>query len=262
MKDSKIKKLFVFQSEQEMRYDKYIFTNRDWLQFVFRFAIKGTMICYLFYDTWKMWFLLIPLIVIEYQTTKKRKLEHQKQQLTLQFKSMIEAIATGLSAGYSLERAFIEAKRDLLLIYSGEVIIIKELNAMITGLQMNVPIEQLLQSFGVRSGIDDIANFANVVSVAKKSGGNMVRIIQKTVNAIADKLAVEEEIETMITSKKYEEKIMMLMPYGIILYLRITDGGYFDVLYHNLLGVILMTAFLIVIQLADMWARKIMEIRV
>ncbi len=248
--------------EQQRKYDNYIFCWKDWMEYMCYLAIKGCVICYLFYDTWRLFFLLIPFAYIDFLTMRKKKLEKQRIELTLQFKSMIEAVATGLSAGYSLERTFVEARSDLLLIYSKEAIIIKEVDGIISGLQMNVPVEQLLQTFGKRSGIDDITNFANVVAVAKKSGGNLVRIIQKTVNRISDKLAVEEEINTMIASKKYEEKIMMAMPYGIIFYLRITDGGYFDVLYHNLLGVIIMTVFLMVIQLADMWAKKIMEIHV
>jgi tight adherence protein B len=55
---------------------------------------------------------------------------------------------------------------------------------------------------------------------------------------------------------------MMIMPYGIILYLRLTNGDFLEVLYHNVLGGALMTLFLIVIHLADMWAKKVMEIRV
>ncbi len=248
--------------EHQKNYEKYIFNWMDWFEYMLRLFVKGCVICYLFYDTWKMCFLLIPFAYIDFLVMRKRKLKEQRTELTLEFKSMIEAIATGLSAGYSLEKTFVEAKRDLLLIYPENTDIIQEINAIVAGLQMNVPIEQLLQDLGKRSGIDDIANFANVVMVAKKSGGNLVRIIQKTVNCISDKLAVEEEIETMIASKKYEEKIMMAMPYGIIFYLRITDGGYFDVLYHNLLGILIMTVFLLVIQLADVWAKKIMEIHI
>lgn len=257
-----VPKEYLNTKSQERQYDQYIFCWRDWTEYILRSLVKGVIICYLFYDTWKMCFLIIPFAFVDFFSMRTRKLEQQKKELTLEFKSLIEALASGLSAGYSLEKAFLEAKKDLLLIYSKEAFIIREINGVITGLQMNVPIEQLLQSFGKRSGIDDISNFANVVSVAKKSGGNLVRIIQKTVNSISDKLAVEEEIETMIASKKYEQKIMMIMPYGIIFYLRITDGGYFEVLYHNLLGVIIMTIFLIVMQLADVWAQKIMEIRV
>ena len=52
------------------------------------------------------------------------------------------------------------------------------------------------------------------------------------------------------------------MPYGIILYLRWTNEGFFDVLYGNILGAFVMTVFLVVIHIADLWAQKIMEIQV
>lgn len=81
-------------------------------------------------------------------------------------------------------------------------------------------------------------------------------------NSIADKIAVEEEIKTLIAAKVLEEHIMMIMPYGIIFYLRVSNGEFLEVLYHNALGVMLMTLFLIMIYAADIWASKIMEIRV
>lgn len=81
-------------------------------------------------------------------------------------------------------------------------------------------------------------------------------------NSIADKIAVEEEIKTLIAAKVLEEHIMMVMPYGIIFYLRVSNGEFLEVLYHNALGVMLMTLFLIMIYAADIWASKIMEIRV
>lgn len=247
---------------KEKDYESYHFTWKDWLEYVFKLFLKGSVICYLFYNTYKTWFLVIPFGVLDYKALKHKKLENQKRELTLQFKSMIESISTALGAGYSLERAFGEAKRDLLLIYPAQVSIFQELDHIISGMQMNVPIERLMQEFGKRSGVDDISDFANVLTVAKQSGGNLIHIIQKTVNHIADKLAVEEEIETMITAKKYEEKVMMVMPYGILLYLRVTNDGFFDVLYGNGIGVFLMTVFLAVIYGADIWAQKIMEIRV
>ena len=103
-------------------------------------------------------------------------------------------------------------------------------------------------------------NFANVIRAAKQNGGNLIRIIQKTVNSITDKMMVEEEIQTMIAAKKLEEKIMMVMPYGILLYLRVSNGDFLQVLYHNLIGAGIMLLFLIGVNIAGMWAEKIMEI--
>lgn len=247
---------------KEIVYDQYQFGWRDWLEYGAKLLIKGAVICYLFFDTYKAWIVMIPLGIMEYKSLKGVKIKKQKRELTMQFKSMIESVATTLSAGYSLEKAFEEAKKDLLLIYAAKEHIFRELEYIASGLKMNIPIEKLLKNFGQRSCVDDIADFANVVIVAKRSGGNLVHIIQKTVNRIVDKLVVEEEIETMIAAKKYEEKVMMIMPYGMILYLRWSNEGFFDVLYGNVIGAFIMTVFLVVIYIADFWAQRIMEIQI
>lgn len=243
-------------------YKDYPFTWKDWLEYGVKFVIKAMIICYLFYDSWKACLLFVPFAIVEYRRMKKAKLEQRRHQLNLEFKAMMESLVTSLNAGYSLERSFADSKRDLGLVYEKDAIIFNELDGILAGLKMNIPLESLLKDFGKRSGIEDIRNFANVVMAAKRSGGNLIRIIQKTVNSITDKMAVEEEIETLVTSKKLEVRIMMVMPYGIILYLRVTNGEFLEVLYHNALGVILMTVFLTVIYIADMWAGKIMEIKV
>lgn len=90
----------------------------------------------------------------------------------------------------------------------------------------------------------------------------MIRIIEKAIHNITDKIAVEEEIKTTIAAKQLEQKIMMIMPYGIIFYLRVTNGDFLEILHHNIFGVLIMTLFLSIIYIADMWAKKIVEIHV
>lgn len=246
----------------EIDYRRYRFTWRDWVEYLIKMTVKGCIIGYLFYDSLKMCIICIPFFVMDYKSMKGEKLKAQKRELTMQFKSMMEALVTSLTAGYSLERAFTDAKRDMSLVYQDDAIIFHELDEIINGLNVNLSVEKLLKDFGERSGVEDIENFANVVTAAKKSGGNLIRIIEKTVKSISDKINAEEEMETMISAKKYEEKVMMIMPYGILLYLRISNGGFLDVLYHNMFGVLLMTVFLAGVYVANVWAAKIMEIPV
>jgi len=250
------------RSQGQYRYDQYIYDWRDWVEYGLRILIKGFAISYLFYDSLRASIFLIPIYILEYKGMRKRKQEKQRREVTEQFKSMIEALSTGLSAGYSLETSFQESRNDLQFLYPQTAVIFRELDSILSGLQMNIPVEILLQDFGRRSGIDDINNFSNVVTMAKKSGGNLVQIIQKTVHSITDKWMVEEEIATMIAAKKYEERIMMIIPYAIVFYLRVANKGFLDVLYHNTAGIILMTVFLVAIYVADTWAQKIMEIHV
>lgn len=247
---------------EKQTYEVYSFNWKDWVEFTIKSIIKGFIICYLFFDSYKVIPLVVPFIIFGYKSMKKEKMERQKRQLTLQFKEMIRTLAASLNAGYSLEKAFADARRDLELVFEKDALIFREMDLILHGIQMNIPVENLLKDFGDRSRNEDIGNFANVMIAAKKSGGNLIRIIQKTINSISDKIAVEEEIETMITAKKFEQRIMMFMPYGIIFYLRMSNGDFLNVLYHNILGGFCMLVFLVLIQIADVWAEKIMEIQV
>ncbi len=232
------------------------------MEFGVRMTVKGFLICYLFYDSYKAAWALLPFAIFDFRNLRRHKLAKQQRELSVEFRSMAESVAASLNAGYSLEHAFENAKNDLALLYEEDAMICKEVERIIAGIHMNIPVEELLKDFGNRSGMEDIQNFANVVAAAKKSGGNLIQIIEKTVNCITDKIAVEEEIATMISAKKLEEQIMKGMPYAIIFYLRVSNGDFMDVLYHNVFGIFCMTVFLVITYLAELWADHIMEIQV
>ena len=81
------------KGQRHRDYQQYQFRFMDWMEYIFWLLLKGGLICYLFYDSPKAAILLIPMGILDYRRLKKKKLEKQKQELTLQFKSMIEAIA-------------------------------------------------------------------------------------------------------------------------------------------------------------------------
>lgn len=66
----------------------------------------------------------------------------------------------------------------------------------------------------------------------------------------------------MISAKKMEQKIMNLVPFLIIFYIGTTSKGFFDVLYHNLVGVVVMTVCLVFYGAAWRFSKKIVEIEV
>ena len=66
----------------------------------------------------------------------------------------------------------------------------------------------------------------------------------------------------MISSKKMEQKIMNMVPFLIIFYIGTTSKGFFDVLYHNVIGVIVMTVCLFFYGTAYLFSKRIVEIEV
>lgn len=157
----------------------------------------------------------------------------------------MEIIEGNLLAGYALENAFLDAGREMKELHGEGGLMQTELEIINRKVCMNQPLEVVFEEFAKKSGIEEIENFSEVLSFAKRGGGNLVGIIQNTVRNISSKIRIEEEIQTMIAQKKLEQKVMNVMPVFLLFYLDITSPGYLDVLYHNILGVIFMTICLL-----------------
>ena len=129
-------------------------------------------------------------------------------------------------------------------------------------LKISVPVEELFLSLGKRCQIEDVENFAAVFFTAKRTGGDMVKVIQTSARMLGDKIDVKKEIESPLAAKKAEQMIMSFMPAGIIFYLKLTSPGFLNVLYGNLFGICSMTLCLGIYGTSYWLGCKIVDIEV
>ncbi len=220
------------------------------------------VLSFFFYrSVWTMPF-LTPICYLYQREASKDRMQRQRKETAMQFKDAILAVSANQKAGYSVENSFRQAYEDMVLLYGKESIICREFYAIISGLGNNMVLEAMMYDFGRRSGIDEIKEFAQVFAAAKRSGGNLTEVIGRSASVIEDKAETESEIQVLISARKLEQKIMNVVPFGILLYISITSKGFFDVLYHNPIGIILMTACLAVYIGAVILSRKIVNIEV
>lgn len=179
----------------------------------------------------------------------------------LQFREMMQAVIAGLQAGYSIENSFVHAYEDMRLLYGAGAMISRELKTIARKLKNNQNIEDALDDLAKRAQIQDITDFAEVFRIAKRSGGDLPGILRNTADLIGDRIEVQREIATQISSKKMEQGIMDLVPFGIILYIDATSPGFFDPLYHSVFGVAVMSGMLAVYIGAYLLAEKILDIK-
>lgn len=197
----------------------------------------GVIIGWLFYKTLWAVIVCIPIAIGYFLKWERERVEDKKREFRIQFQEALQSISVSLSVGYSLENAMKEAKKDLDVLYTEDAIIQKEWNYMLRQLYIQVPMEQVLDEWAKRVELEEVTNFASICSLAKKSGGNMIIIIRNSISKIRDEIDVKQEIETVLTAKKYEFKIMSFIPLGIIAYMRISFPEFMDMLYGNILGV-------------------------
>lgn len=194
-----------------------------------------------------------------FRSIRQGKIEKAKKELTMQFRECILAVAASLRAGYAVENAFRECRQDMTLLYGDEALICRELDYIRRGLDINITLEELLSDFAERSHCPEIMEFAQIFVLAKRNGGSMPEIIRGSAAMIGQKIELQQEIATMLSGKQMEQNIMKLMPFGILLYIGLTNRGYFDVLYHNYQGAALMTGCLGVYLLAYILGERIMK---
>lgn len=180
----------------------------------------------------------------------------------MEFKEGITILSASLTAGYSVENAFRVSLKELGILYGEDGLIVREFQYIVSQLEMNRPVEQILFDFGRRSGVDDIMNFAEVFAAAKRSGGRLASIMEHTAHIIRDRIEVKEEIRTMTASKRFEQNIMNLLPYLIVFYIEGSSPGFFKQMYDTSLGRLLMSLCLGIYLVAFIMAKKILEIEV
>ncbi len=216
----------------------------------------------LFYDSYLAVLILLPLSLPWYIFQKKRQRDRNRRLIGIQFRDALVSVMTNLKAGYSPENAFIEAEKDMALLFGKKSLICNALSKVDKGIRNNIPLEKLIYRMGKESENADIKDFAEVFAVAKRSGGNMTGIIEKTISVISQKVDVEKEIDVLISAKRMEARIMNLVPFFIIFYITLTSPGFFEPLYHNLFGIILMTVCMGVYMFAFFLSERIVNIDV
>lgn len=244
---------------RQQDYHSYKWKRRELLPVGLRVVGAVVVLAWFFYRS--LWAVL-PLGVVGvwyFRKIEADKLQRCREELTLQFRECILSVATALNAGYSIENAFMESRRDMEVLYGEDSLIYGELEQVRRGIVVNITLEELLFDLGKRSGSEEIRQFATVFAIAKRSGGKLDEIIKSTSQLMEHRLDAYQELQIVLSGRRMEQNIMKLVPFGVLSYVGAAYPGYFSPLYHNLQGVLIMTGCLILYLAAYVLGEKILR---
>jgi tight adherence protein B len=247
------------QEKGKINYVRYDMSPKEEaLCFLEGMAFVG-LFSFFFYRSMVAVLILSPGIVLFRRRKRQRLTKKRKENLEQQFKETLLCVSANLQAGYSMENAFLESYQDVVRLFGSEGIMVKELLIIRIGLSNGIPLEQLLTDLGNRTGEGEIADFAEVFTIACRTGARWREVMEKTIRVIEEKLEMKEEIATVIHARQLESRIMCIIPFFILCYMSLTSPGYFDVLYHNLAGILIMTGCLALYLVGFLWTEKIVD---
>jgi tight adherence protein B len=244
-------------------YDIYNMPKKEIILNIILAAIIVFLTAFLFYRSLIISFAMSTLGLMYPKMKIKSIILKRKAELNLQFKDLLYALASSMSAGKSIERAFSDAVKDLQVLYPDpNANINKEVVYIVRKLEMNETVEAALSNFARRAHLEDLDNFVDVFQTSKRAGGNLVDIIQNTSKIINYKIEIKEEINTMLASKKFELKVLNAMPIFMLLLLSISAADYISPIFTTLYGRLVISIAIILLVSAYFISKKIMDIRV
>ena len=243
-------------------YDIYYLSIEDVLKGAVNALIYIVLICIAFYNSMTLLILLVPLSCIIPFFNKKDLIKKRKEKLLNEFKDFLRVLKSFLEASYSVENAFALSVKELTMLHGKDSMMVKELKSIVSKLKLNKPIDQVFKAFADKTHVEDIIDFSEVFEISKLHGGNISKIIGNTISVINDKIEVKIEIETVTASKRFEQKMMNLLPFLIIIYMNISSSSFLKPLYTSLEGRLLMTFALVVYFFSVKLSKKILDIEV
>ncbi len=191
---------------------------------------------------------------------KKSLFEKRKSRFVFQFREMLSSLSTSFSSGENVTGAFNNAYNELLSQFGQDSMIVTELYVIVNGMNNGITIYDLLDDFADRSGEEDITNFVNVFKTCYRTGGDMKAVIKNTYDLIGEKISIQEEIKTKLTSNKMQQNVMSLMPIVIIAFLRFSSSA-FSNNFASPTGVVMMTIAVAIFVGSYAYGRKIIDVK-
>lgn len=242
-------------------YNHYSMSKFEKIKYILLCAIFIFLVSFVFYRSYTFSAILLPISLLYPKYKLKDLINKQKSELNLQFKDMLYSLSSSLSAGKSVESSFKEVLKDLAIQYPDpNTNIIKEVEKIVSKIEMNETIESALSDFAKRSHLEDVHNFVDVFQTCKRAGGNIVEIIKNTSNIINDKIEIKQEIDTMLSQRRFEQKIMNVIPILMIILLSWSAYDYMMPVFTTIVGKLAMTVSALLLVLAYFISSKIMNI--
>jgi len=243
-------------------YSKYEMTGKEKAKYILIAYVALFGIGYVFFRNIFICVMISMLAFIYPSLKKKDIIKRRKSDLSLQFRDALQSLSASLSAGKSVESAFKSALEDLKMLYPDKnTYIIREFELINRKVDMNETLQSALADFAARADIDDITNFVDVFTICKSTGGNLVEVIKNTSSVINQKIEIKNEIEVIVAEQKFNQKILTVMPFGLLLLIISSSPDYVKPLYSPK-GNIVMFIVLSLLALAHFIGEKIMDIKV
>ena len=187
----------------------------------------------------------------------KEKEKREKKKRLIQLLDGMSAFADGLKAGYAAENAVTQSRQEMEVLYGNNSYISAQLRELERRLSTNQSLEEGFRKLFSDCGLKEGKQFQDIIAIVKENGGDMGETVRQGVKLSREKIRLTEELEALLSGKRFEGKVMKIMPLAVIWLLRTSSPEFLEPLYHTAFGRLCMTACLLLYAGAWLWEERV-----
>ncbi len=243
-------------------YNEYILEKKEMIVLSFVLIVFLLLIGNLFFRT-GLFLLFFPVLIGKSKNLYMHYvIEKRKKNLLIQYRDLLYELASSFSAGRHMEESLKESFDKLKMIYEEDTDILREVRLMLDCINSGETELNVWENFAERSHLPDIEDFVIVFRVCRETGGDFIQVLNYAAKLIGEKILIENDIRAMIIQKRIEGNIIAVMPFIIILFLRISSPDYMTPMYETIIGRGVMLIALILIIFAYRIIERIVKIEI
>ena len=204
----------------------------------------------------------VPVFIIHRRFHGKKEEEKAKEGFFERYREFLSGLSTGLRAGHSLENSMRDAREALIMLYGKKDGFVNELTKLLRQVSMNVPVEEAFKDFSGRHPFEEVLDMAEVLAIGKRMGGNYTENISRAAEKIRQSLLLKSEIRAKSAEKKLELTMMLILPPGILTYIRLCSPEFVEALYQTAIGFAAVLSAISIYLFAAWWGSRIIRIEV
>jgi len=185
-------------------------------------------------------------------------IDRRRRELLIQFRDVLYSVASSVAVGRSMGQALEESIGFWKGTWSEKDLMMAELAAMVRRMKEAGESDvEVLQDFAVRSSLPDVADFVMVYENCRESGANLIRAVDRAAAIIGDRISLERELHALMAQKQFEGRIIMLSPFVLMLFLKISSPGFLEPLTASVQGYLVSTLALGLILAASLMMERV-----
>ncbi|MFN8390291.1 MAG: type II secretion system F family protein [Bdellovibrionota bacterium] len=192
----------------------------------------------------------VPAIMLRQLRAKRVK------KIELQLIEALELLGSSLKSGLTLPQA------TELLIREFPPPISQEFALVMAETRLGVDFTDALENMAKRLGSTIVEILATGVAITKRCGGDLSVIFSNIAQTIRERATIEGKLEAVTAQGRFQGLILGMMPFALVIILYFIDRQHVLTLFGYKLGIWAFTLVCIMVIMAQLWIRKLMQIDV